>query len=136
MVALIAVMGPQYVKYVQSSRDAVVGDAAESVLSIVKSEYAMNNVAGAGTITIAAKAGNGPVTVSCGQGIVKGANAGTDYDFIAMLGIDSTKTTKSDVMYTITVASSNGANTFSMAKAATGASTQGDNSAPAATTAS
>ncbi len=118
MVALIAVMGPQYVKYVQSSRDAVVGDAAESLLSVVKSEYALNNLTGAGTIVISASAGNGEVVYSFANTCKKGASAPTNYDFNAICGIDTAKKVKSDVVYTITITadSTNGGYTFKMAK--------------------
>ena len=119
MVALIAVMGPQYVKYVQSSRDAVVGDAAESLLSVVKSEYALNNLQGAGTIKISAAGGNGKVIYEFSDTTTKGANAGGTYDFNAICGIDSTKTVKSDMSYQITVTAdaTNGGYTFKMDKA-------------------
>ncbi len=116
MVALIAVMGPQYVKYVQSSRDAVVGDAAESTLSVVKSEYALNNLQSTGdaTITIAAKEGNGPVCVVC-EKVFVGPNVGDNYDFIKALGIDDAKTVKSNKVYTITIKlEKNGGYTFKM----------------------
>ena len=105
MVALIAVMGPQYVKYVQSSRDAVVGDAAESLLSVVKSEYAMNNLTGTGTIVISAQSSNGPVVFAL-NGVTKGANAPSGYKLSDVASIDSAKTVKSEVVYTINIAAS------------------------------
>lgn len=115
MVALIAVMGPQYIKYVQSSRDAIVGDAAESTLSVVKSEYAMNNITGTGTIIIGAKTGNGEVVIAA-DGISATDNV-TTYSLYGLCGVDTAKKVKSDVIYTITVgAAANGANTFTMVK--------------------
>ena len=121
MVALIAVMGPQYVKYVQSSRDAVVGDAAESTLSVVKSEYALNNLASTekATIRIGAKDGNGVICVACDANVAVGANAdSTTYDFYGALGIDEAKKVKSDVVYTITITpdTTTGGYTFKMEK--------------------
>jgi prepilin-type N-terminal cleavage/methylation domain-containing protein len=118
MVALIAVMGPQYVKYVQSSRDAVIGDAAESTLSVVKSEYALNNLQSTGkaTITIAANKGNGVVNVVCDSAVLVGPNAGTGYSLISALGIDANKNVKSNKVYTITITpEANGGYTFNMA---------------------
>lgn len=116
MVALIAVMGPQYVKYVQSSRDAVVGDAAESVLSVVKSEYAMNNLQGAGSITISALTGNGEVVLAF-DGVTAGPNAASGYDFLKICGVDTTKKVKSDVVYTIAITDGGaGGMAFSMSK--------------------
>lgn len=119
MVALIAVMGPQYVKYVQSSRDAVVGDAAESVLSVVKAEYSMNNLSGAGTIVIGATGGNGVICIKA-DGITTGAAAPSGYSLYNVCGVDAGKTVKSDVIYTITVSAdaATGADVFSMVKGA------------------
>ena len=138
MVALIAVMGPQYVKYVQSSRDAVVGDAAESTLSVIKSEFALNNLAldstnkkTEGTISIGAKGGNGVIVVSATD-VVVGANADSaTYDLYSALGIDTAKTVKSSVVYKITVKadSTTGGYTFKMAKDTT-ATGVADNSLP------
>ena len=136
MVALIAVMGPQYVKYVQSSRDAVVGDAAESTLSVIKSEFALNNLAlgtnkTEGTISIGAKGGNGVIVVSATD-VVVGANADSaTYDLYSALGIDTAKTVKSSVVYKITVKadSTTGGYTFKMAKD-TNATGVADNNLP------
>ena len=117
MVALIAVMGPQYVKYVQSSRDAVIGDAAESTLSVVKSEYALNNLqsSAVATITIAANKGNGQVNVVCDEKVLVGPNAASDYSLIEALGIDGNKNVKSSKVYTITITpETNGGYTFNM----------------------
>ena len=123
MVALIAVMGPQYVKYVQSSRDAVVGDAAESMLSVVKSEYAMNNLTGAGTIQISADSGNGPVIFKA-SGVTAGANAKSGYKLSDVVSIDSSKAVKSAVLYTISIKASSvdpNAYDITMTKADSGA---------------
>ncbi len=128
MVALIAVMGPQYVKYVQSSRDAVVGDAAEALLSVVKSEYAMNNLTGAGTITINAAGGNGAV-VFAADGVTAGANAPSGYKLSDVASIDTAKTVKSDVVYTITIAVStvaDGAYDITMEKSGTAVDAMAD----------
>ena len=52
MVALVVVMAPAYVKYVQRSHDAVVEAAAESVLQFVKAEMADGSFTGTGTMEI------------------------------------------------------------------------------------
>ena len=144
MVALIAVMGPQYVKYVQSSRDAVVGDAAESTLSVVKSEYALNNLQSTDVahIYICAANGNGNVVFKCDGNVLYGPEKNaTNYKLVDILGIDTNKTVKSDVVYTITItpaAKVSGSTvgtgyTFTMSKADTGASASAiaDNVEPA-----
>lgn len=62
MVALTVVMAPQYVKYVQKSRDAVVSTAAEEVLSFAKTEFGYGNLDGNGIIRVASNEG-GLVTI-------------------------------------------------------------------------
>ena len=57
MVALVAMLAPQFVKYIQKSHDAVVTRAAEDVLAMAKSESAFNKLkqvddSQPGTITI------------------------------------------------------------------------------------
>ena len=49
---LTAVAAPQYIKYVQRSRDAVVEDLANQVLTAAKTEAALGNFTGSGTITV------------------------------------------------------------------------------------
>ncbi len=44
MVALIAVLAPQFVKYVQRARNTVIYDAANQALSMVKTEFALQNL--------------------------------------------------------------------------------------------
>lgn len=51
MVALIAVMAPSYVKYLQKARDTVITDAAEQCASYLKVEYG-TAVTGEGVIRI------------------------------------------------------------------------------------
>ena len=124
MVALVAMLAPQFVKYVQRSRDAVVGDAAESVLSMVKSEAALNNISVAtgvtATVTIECSGGNGPIFVDQSGVTITPVAKGGEYaswsDFVNDCGIDMQKSTKSDLKYTITIVanSSTGGYLFSM----------------------
>ncbi len=51
MVALITVMAPSFVKYVQKARDAVIQDAAEQCIDFVKAEYGVT-INGEGTVRI------------------------------------------------------------------------------------
>lgn len=44
MVALVAIMAPQFVGYIQRARDSVLNDSAEEVLHITKTEYALGNL--------------------------------------------------------------------------------------------
>ena len=124
MVALVAMLAPQFVKYVQKSRDAVVSDAAENVLSMVKSEAALNNISVASTahVYIECSNGNGPVYVSNDGNITfptNGEYATSGWaGFVSDCGIDDTKDTKSDDKYTITITSnsSTGGYLFEMEK--------------------
>ena len=106
MVALIAVMGPQYIKYVSSSRDAVVTQAAQDVLSVVKAEVNLGTLSlkdqeKEGKITVAASNGNGHIYVKLSPELQYNDNGNTDFESIC--GVDETKTVKSNLVYTITV---------------------------------
>ncbi len=120
MVALIAVLAPQFVKYVQRARDSSVADAAENVYEIVKSEYALGNINGSGTVQVASIGGTGTIGVSV-SGLTTGGAAPSGYSFTAACGIDSSKTVNSKVLYTITVTAAGDGATFNMTKADTGA---------------
>ncbi len=121
MVALIAVMAPNFVKYVQKSHDAVLTAAAEDVLAFTKTEFGSGNLNGKGTIKVWAEPkanGQGkhislqfvdldsqnPLTY-----IEEGASSGTAGDgqdlarFKAASGVDENKSCKSDLAYYITV---------------------------------
>ncbi len=123
MVALVAMLAPQFVKYVQKSRDAVVSDAAENVFSMVKSEAALNNIAiaSSATVTIKCSNNNGPISITQ-SGITFPDNG--EYKtsgwagFVNDCGIDLRKDTKSDKVFTITITSnsSTGGYLFSMAE--------------------
>jgi prepilin-type N-terminal cleavage/methylation domain-containing protein len=108
MVALVAVMGPQYIKYVSSSRDAVVTQAAQDVLSVVKAEVNLGTLSlkdpklnAEGTITVAATNGNGHIYVKLSPELQYNDNGNTDFESIC--GVDESKTVKSNLVYTITV---------------------------------
>lgn len=124
MVALVAMLAPQFVKYVQKSRDAVVSQAAEDVLATAKSEFALTKLAfagtGGGTITVGVNSSTNKLEVSFDSGLKydpaeDGSYTGTSADFMAMCGVDSGKTTQSKLVYTITITqNSGGSPTFSM----------------------
>lgn len=44
MVALIAILAPQFIKYIQRGRDSVIETSAEEVCHLVKDEYACGNI--------------------------------------------------------------------------------------------
>jgi len=50
--ALVAVLAPQYIKYLDKSRDAALESAANDVLTIAKTEAALGHFTKAGTITV------------------------------------------------------------------------------------
>ncbi len=53
MVALIAVLAPQFIKYVQRSRDATVETAAEDVVQDLKAAYASGYITGDSEFVVA-----------------------------------------------------------------------------------
>lgn len=120
MVALIAVMAPNFVKYISKSHDAVVTAAAEDVLAFAKAELAGGCLNGKGTIRVGAKPVNGKRVISAEfvSGGAYGTNtltywtevdegyAGDGQDierFKKYCGMDEDKPIKSDLCYYITV---------------------------------
>ncbi|MCR5522563.1 MAG: type II secretion system GspH family protein, partial [Clostridia bacterium] len=118
MVALIAVLAPQFVKYVQRARDSSVSDAAENVYEMVKSEYALGNLTGTGTVTVQAgsSSAGGRIQVVNGGLTTAGDYGDNNFDaFVANCGLD-TKEVNSHVYYIITVGGTVTAPTFTMEK--------------------
>ena len=125
MVALVAMLAPQFVKYVAKSRNAVVTSAAEDVLATAKSEFALIHLtfqsnASSGTIVIKKSDGTGaqPLSVSLtGLDFDEGDDGDLDDadGFAEQCGIDPTKKTASDYEYTITITKQEGGSpTFKM----------------------
>ena len=125
MVALVAMLAPQFVKYVAKSRNAVVSSAAEDVLATAKSEFALTHLNFAegqdeGTITIGKGSGDGaqPLNVSFENLVFDEGDDGDLQDsdgFEKQCGIDETKKTTSEYVYTITITkNSGGSPTFQM----------------------
>ena len=117
MVALIAVMAPAYVKYVQKSHDAVLQAAAESVLQFVKAEMGDGSFTGVGKMEIKGVEGpngkkyiniewiandNGELTLNYMPGDTPEENNGYDA-FIRGCGVDQSKQIKSSLVYEIEV---------------------------------
>ncbi len=109
MVALVAMLAPQFVKYVAKSRDAVITRAAEDVLSVAKSEYALGHLVVTGS-------SSGEIRVqtdSRGKLIVRTTNL--DYDdgeghgntFEDMCGLDENQVSKSEKAYIIRIEAGN-----------------------------
>ncbi len=106
MVALVAMLAPQFVKYVSKSRDAVVISAAEDVLSVAKAEYSFGNLYLAdgkseGTIRVQSDE-NGKIVVTLYDVEYKHAEGETSQQaFENMCGIDPNKSTLSKKVYLI-----------------------------------
>ncbi|MBR0112180.1 MAG: type II secretion system protein [Clostridia bacterium] len=110
MVALIAVLAPQYIRYVQRSRNAVVNNAAEDVYTAIKTDYIDPDgwLKGDGTITVAVDSSTNKITISTDGNVdlKDGDDAPADdpdayiYD---IAGVDSSRTVKSSVSRTITI---------------------------------
>ncbi len=109
MVALVAVMAPAFIKYVQKSRDAVIYDAADSALSVAKAEFTSGNLTGSGVIRIAAdEEGNLSITFeenSSGQTLNYVSETGVEgvEGFIQTCGASGNGSIKSKVAYYIEV---------------------------------
>ena len=109
MVALVAMLAPQFVKYVTRSRDAVVQNAAEDVLAMTKTESAFGvlkqtNPDQPGTITVQAQDGNGPIEILFDNITYNGKSDGTaQLEFENECGVDKDISTRSSLYYTITI---------------------------------
>lgn len=115
MVALVAMLAPQFVKYVQRSRDAIVKSAAEDVLAVSKSEYALGHLrlkdnSDEGTLTVQTNS-LGQLTVFFDSDNLsycddQGNELG-ESGFRSMCGIDNKRSARSDDAYVITIARGN-----------------------------
>lgn len=116
MVALIAVMAPAFVKYVQKSRDSALATAAESFYTAAQTFYGDPDetpqlTTGSLSIQVqTAASGSAPIVITPAD------DAGNDMAAIkALAGVDTTKKMgASDYIYTITVTKADQGYTFSM----------------------
>lgn len=112
MVALIAVMAPAFVKYVQKSRNSALSAAAESLYTAMQTYYGDPDVAPVGGVkaTVTAPGGNNPIS------IVWESGADSDKNGIeALAGVDSTKNMgKATIGFTIEATKSGADYTFKM----------------------
>ena len=111
MVALVAMLAPQFVKYVQKSRDAVITRAAEDVLAVAKSEYALGHLTVTGTssgsIRVQTNAAGKLIVHTTDLGYDDGeGNTGSE-GFEAMCGLDENQISKSEKAYIITIEGGN-----------------------------
>ena len=123
MVVLVAVLAPQFTKYVNRARDSVICDAANQALSMVKTEYAletlkfsedcpMTNENGLdikqATIIVQAKESNNHLTMKL-TGLEYDGKTGAEADeaFMAACGIDEEAKTKSNIAYKIIIKGDN-----------------------------
>lgn len=107
MVALVAVLAPQFIGYVQRARDNVVTDSAEEVLHIVKSEYALGTLkcksSSAGVITVKTD-DEGYIVVDFDDENLEYISDTPGIDtFEDLCAQDKSKKAKSDVVWEITV---------------------------------
>lgn len=108
MVVLVAVIAPQFVKYVQKARNTVVQDAANQALSMVKSEYAL------GTLKFASEeVEDASIMIQGHNNHIEMLLSGLEYDgktgteantaFEDACGVDRGAQTKSNVKFQISI---------------------------------
>jgi type IV pilus assembly protein PilA len=109
MVALVAMLAPQFTRYVHKSYDAVVTRAAEDVLAMAKAEAAFNKLKQVdedtpGTITVRARNGNGPIEIIL-ENLEYNKKTGNEAqtEFEDNCGVDSNKSSKTSTYYVITI---------------------------------
>lgn len=107
MVALVAMLAPQFVKYVSKSRDAVITRAAEDVLAVAKSEYALGHLTVTGTssgsIRVQTNADGKLIVHTTDLGYDDGEGNTGPEGFVAMCGLDENQISKSEKAYIITI---------------------------------
>lgn len=106
MVALIAMIAPNFIGYVQRARDSVVTDSAEEVLHIAKSEYALGNLkcvgSGKGIIKIYSRESDGQIEVELENLEYHSDTEGLD-TFRQVCALDENRKAKSDVVWEIEI---------------------------------
>lgn len=122
MVALIAVMAPAFVKYVQKSRNSALTTAAESLYTAIQTYYGDPDVTPKGGVTATVSAtGGDPISIEWGASDDAEDTAAIE----TLAGVDDTKNMgKATITFTITAtpaANANDGYTFSMTSAAVGA---------------
>lgn len=108
MVALIAVLAPQFVQYIQRARNTAVLDAANQALSMVKSEYAMQDLVFATNETneasILIRGDEGHVKMKLtGLKYLGKTGEAADVAFEEVCGVDRNAPTKASVAYMINI---------------------------------
>jgi prepilin-type N-terminal cleavage/methylation domain-containing protein len=117
LVALVAVLAPAYLRYVERSRDAVLSNCAEDILHAANGEYAMGHLTGEGKIIIKAgpdrllliEMNKNPDGTDDASSALVYDNGENDDTFADLCGIDDTKEIKSDKVFIITIDSKSGA---------------------------
>lgn len=120
MVALIAVMAPSFVKYVQKSRDSALATAAESMYTAVQTYYGDPDVApqGVGSIIVKTSTETAPIVIVQGSGDDK-LNDSDFGEIKNLAGVDLSKNMGvSNDVYTIKIESDGSGYKFSMSKTA------------------
>lgn len=107
MVALVAVLAPQYIRYLQRSRDAVVVNAAEDVLTAVKTDLIdpdgeLKMTGSSATVTVQASK-DGAALSATPSGLAAKATSGSAGTIIKNLAGISTKEVKSNKKVVITI---------------------------------
>lgn len=102
MVALVAVLAPQFGRYVKRANDAVIADIAEEALTVAKVEFIEGNLAFAsgvssGTITVGVPDGDGEVRIIVGDDLTYNGN------FEETCGLSTNKKVNSTRSFEITI---------------------------------
>lgn len=104
MVALIAVLAPSYVKYVQRSRDAVIESAAESVAETIKIEYTNQSFTASDCKLQLKKNNSGLLDLVLVDGTFSYEGVKDDLETLKIVcGIDKGKVVQSDKSFTLEI---------------------------------
>lgn len=119
MVTLIAVLAPQYTKFVHKSNDAVVSSSAQNVFTVAKVEFIAGNLTldgERGTITVGVPGGTGNIEAELSNNLHYSDAGDPTLSFNDVCGITANRRLNTDKSYIITIEMDGAVPRFSMAE--------------------
>lgn len=119
MVTLVAVLAPQFAKYVRKANDAVIESSAQNVFTVAKVEFIAGNLTmdgESGTITVGVPGGTGNIKAVLSNNLHYSDADDASLSFDAVCGITANRQLKTDKSYIITIEMDGAVPRFSMAE--------------------
>ena len=119
MVTLVAVLAPQFAKYVRKANDAVIESSAQNVFTVAKVEFIAGNLTldgERGTITVGVPGGTGNIEAELSNNLHYSDAADPTLSFNTVCGITANRRLNTDKSYIITIEMDGAVPRFSMAE--------------------